>query len=410
MSRWKRIDRGGQPGQLLRHAVDPNRFLIRVGLGVDPRTQTRREYSEVFYGGKKQADARISELLREKYQNRLQKRSDMTVSELADQWLEAKVKISARTLTGYRNSLNTYVLPTLGNMKIRDVTLSDVQGLYNAMSAGTLPPSADEKTGWRGGKLSPATIRQTHAAVNQAFVYAVRNDYISRNPAEHAELPTRDTTERRALTTAELVRFIEATGTSYYGILYRFLAETGVRPGEACAITWPDVNLEDGTIKISKAVTKGPAGERVVSLPKTRSSNRLVFAPPGLLEALRAHHNQQQSLRLDASGHVFVNMDGKPLAPWRLNRRDLPRVLTIAGINPEGVSLYNLRHTFATSLLTSSVGDKVASDLMGHADVKITKNTYQHTDVDMQRAAALQRAAHLEAEAMRLRKEASMSN
>lgn len=107
---------------------------------------------------------------------------------------------------------------------------------------------------------------------------------------------------------------------------------------------------------------------------------------------------------------MFVTPDGNPLAPWRHNRRDLKRVLVAAGVKPEGFGLYNLRHTFASTLNASGANFRATSDLMGHATVKITQDTYTHTDADAQRAAALQRARFVEAEAKRQKREASMSN
>lgn len=425
MSRWQNHDRGGAPGQLRQSTTDPKRWQLRVSQGYDPLTRKRRkDYTETFYGGKKQAEARLNELVLLNYQKQLKPRSNMTLEQLADAWLEAKdpTHATSRTRTGYRKSFDNHILPSLGKAKVTDLEYSDIETLYQAMREGTLPPSTEEGKGWRGGKLSVATIRQAHAALRQALRHAVREKVIRDNPADLVELPRpdgqpvqavdadQDGTQQRHLKPGELVRFLEACHSSYYGIFYRLLAETGLRPGEACALTWPDVDLNEGTIRVNKAVTKGANGERVVRVPKTTRSRRVVYAPPALLEALRRHHGEQQSLNLDESGHVFVTPDGNPLAPWRHNRRDLKRVLVAAGVKPKGFGLYNLRHTFASTLNESGADFRATSDLMGHATVKMTQDAYTHTDADARRAAALKRAKFVEAEAKRQEAEASMSN
>lgn len=408
--RWITIDRGGAPGQLKQCTRDPKRWLLRVSLGRDPRTGKRLSRDEIYYGGKKGAEARLNELLQLKYQDRLQQKSNLTIREVAEQWLEVKTRtVTPRTLAWYEGTLANYLLPTLGHIRVADLTLETIDDLYSELIDGNPEvASAYDGSGWSGQPLSARTIRIAHNHLSQVMDFAVKRGWIMRNPTEHATLPENTRTKKRRLTIQEHTRFIDACGSSFYGTFYRLMLETGVRPGEACALTWDDVNLQDGTINIDKAMTKGANGERVIGTPKTEGSVRTVFAPR-LVGLLRAHQEQQIRNNLHSSGHVFTNMEGGALAPWTFNKRDLRRTLEAAGIDPKGISLYSFRHTFLTLTVNSDMQTKVASQLAGHTNLETT-NIYLDPDVEVRREAALKHAAYLDAQEALIRQEGKVSN
>ena len=380
MSSYVRVDRGNGPraGQLLQHKDDPKRWQVKVFLFRDE--QGRKRYrTEVVHGKKRDAEARLLELLQVKSTGSLTPRSRLTVRDLLKEWSDHKARdVAPRTLEQYRDALDRYVLPVLGHRKLSDLVLREVDQLYGLMLAGELPKPNGEP-GVTGRPLSARTVRLTHAALSQALSQAVRWGIIQHNPAAEATIPSHRPKEKQVLTAAERARFVEACRDSFYGVFYRLLVDSGLRPGEACALRWADVDLERGTISVQRAVTRGTGGEAVLAEPKTTKSRRTVPLLGGLRDDLLRHLEWQRERNLDGAGFVFTNQDGRMLRPWTFSTRDLERTLTCARITKR-VSLYSLRHTFATLHVAAGTPLKVVSDVLGHATIQQTANTYMHGD------------------------------
>ena len=380
MSAYVRVDRGNGPraGQLLRHKDDPKRWQVKVFLFRDEHGR-KRYRTEVVHGKKRDAEARLLELLQVKSTGSLTPRSRMTLRELAKEWSDHKARdVAPRTLQQYRDALDRYVLPVLGHRKVSDLTLREVDQLYGLMLAGELPAS-DGGFGVTGQPLSARTVRLTHAALSQALSQAVRWGLIQHNPAAEATIPSQRTKEKEVLTRDERARFVEACRDSFYGVFYRLLVDTGLRPGEACALRWTDVDFERGTITVQRTVTQGKDGEAVLAEPKTAKSRRTVPLLGGLRDELLRHFEWQRERNLDVIGFVLTNQDGRMLRPWTFSTRDWERTLKAARITKK-ISLYSLRHTFATLHVAAGTPLKVVSDLLGHATIQQTANTYMHGD------------------------------
>ena len=351
---------------------------MRVFLFRDEKGR-KRYRTEVVHGKRREAEARLLELLQVKSTGSLTPRSRLTVRDLAREWSEHKVRdVAPRTLEQYKDALERYVLPVLGHRKLGDLTLREVDQLYGLMLAGELP-APDKEGAKKPRKLSARTVRLTHAALSQALSQAVRWGIIQHNPAAEATIPTHRPKEKQVLTGAERARFLEAARASFYGSFYRLLVDTGLRPGEASALRWPDVDLERGAISVHRTVTRGKDGEAVMAEPKTAKSRRTVPLLGGLREELLRHREWQRERNLDGIGFVFTNQEGRMLRPWTFSTRDLARTLKQAKIT-KPITLYSLRHTFATLHVAAGTPLKVVSDVLGHATIQQTANTYMHGD------------------------------
>lgn len=398
MSRYVRVDRGSgsRAGQLLQHVSDPKRWQVKAFIGRDGKGK-KLYRSEVVHGRKRDAEARLIELLQDRNTGKLTPRSTATLADLVKEWTTHKAReVTPRTLAGYQATLDLYVLPSLGHRKLADINLREIDRLYAHMLDGKLPKPENAKY-WTGKPLSARTVRLAHAALSQALRQAVRWQMLPFNPAAEATLPTGRSKEKTALTAAERARFIAACETTFYKTFYRLLLDTGLRPGEACALTWGDIDFEAQRLTVSKATTKGKDGEGVTGEPKTVKSRRTIPLF-GLTDLLLEHRNWQAAHGLDRAGRVFTNQEGRPLAPWTFSRRELERTLKAAGITGD-FPLYSFRHTFATLHLASGTPLKVVSSWLGHSTIQQTANTYMHVSTDVSEDWAAKHVAFLEAAA-----------
>lgn len=377
--RYLRVRDGkSRPGQLFSHATDKKRWLAKIFSHRDGKG--RQKYlSKVVRGSKSDADLVLLEMHHQKRTGGLRPRSKATLRGLTAEWLEHKKRdVSPRTLSGYAYVLDRYVLPSLGHRKLADLEVRDIDKLYGMMLGGELP-SSDGAGGASGNPLSPRTIRLTHAALRQALSQAVTWGMLPNTPAAGVTLPKQRVSEKDWMTTAERARFIAASQQSFYGTLYRLMLDVGLRPGEAFGLRWTDIDFVRGTVSVNRAVTRDGSNGALLAEPKTAKSRRTVPLVAGLPNELLAHKERQREIGFAGEGFVFTNQSGRMLRPWTFNARDLARLVHAAGIG-KSLSLYSLRHTFATVALSTGVPIKIVSEWLGHTTIQQTADTYGHVD------------------------------
>jgi integrase len=183
--------------------------------------------------------------------------------------------------------------------------------------------------------------------------------------------------EIRPLSCDQTRAFLKAAEGNRLEALYTVAVHTGIRPGEILALEWDDVDLDSGTLQLNRALSDGE-----FDAPKTPRSRRQIKLTAGSVKALRAHRKRQLEERMQRAGLwrdyglVFPSTVGTPL-----NHRNLVRsfkaLLKSAGL-PQTVRLYDLRHTCATLLFSRNVHPKYVQELLGHASIALTLDTYSH--------------------------------
>ena len=167
------------------------------------------------------------------------------------------------------------------------------------------------------------------------------------------------------------------------------MASTGLRRGEALALKWTDIDLNGGTLKITKTVSR-IRRELVASTPKTAKSRREVPLSPGVIAMLRGHRKAQVAERLQAGDVwqdrdlVFATEHGGYVDP-----RNLLRALKTAGVKAgiDGIGLHTLRHSAATAMLEANVPIHVVSRILGHSSIAVTIDLYGHVNDESKREA-----------------------
>jgi integrase len=179
-------------------------------------------------------------------------------------------------------------------------------------------------------------------------------------------------------------------------------ATTGARRGEVCGLRWRDIDLEAGTVLISRSVVEAAHSVIVEKDTKTHASRRIAL-DPGTVSSLLTQQVRMRS-RADACGrtltdaaHVFSrDPDGdRPLAPNDVTKAFI-RVRTRAGL--DSVRLHDLRHFAATRMLVAGVPVRTVSGRLGHANAATTLGVYAHFVEASDRDAATTLGALLESQ------------
>jgi integrase len=142
------------------------------------------------------------------------------------------------------------------------------------------------------------------------------------------------------------------------------------------------VDLRDGRVSVRHTITKS-GGHLLLGEPKTAKSRRTITLTAGSLNALRAHRKRQLEEMMQRTGlwqdHglVFASQAGTFINPTNLRKRHFSSLLKRAGL-PADTRFHDLRHTCATLLLGKGVHPKFVQELLGHANIAITLDTYSH--------------------------------
>jgi integrase len=282
-----------------------------------------------------------------------------------------------RTFKDYGDLLRRYVRESLGKIKLSDLKAVHIQTLYGQMLE-------------RG--LSPRIVRYTHATLSSALKEAVKLDILPRNVATLVQLPKKNQKEMDVLSKDEAVLFLGTLEGVRMATMFSFALASGMRCQEYLGLQWKDINFEQGTATVQRAVVwHRTGGGWHFSQPKTAKSRRTVPLPSSVMQELRKHRiwQNQERLKLGAAWHqndlVFPSEIGTPLNPPNITRH-FKRILKKAGIRTS-IRLYDLRHTTATLLLQAGINPKIVSERLGHATIVLTLDTYSHVLPNMQRDA-----------------------
>ena len=377
---------------------------VTVDLGRDPTTDRRRRRYFTVRGGKQDAERALTAALRERDMGSDLDPGKVTLAEYLRRWLRhyAAPKVAPSTLQRYMGIVEQHLIPALGRLRLRDLRPAHIQAAYAAFG----------RRDGRGAALSAKTIREHHAVLREALNQAIRWQLMGRNPALAVSPPRPERRDMRVLSPEDAQRLLEAAAqTRYYPIFYLALA-TGARLGELLALRWPDVDVDRGTMQITRTARffsqraardlqamrpdrPGEGGEPASGVlfgqPKTSYSRRPVALSTETVRVLREHRRGQLSERMHAGPTyrdqdlVFADALGRPVYGSTVRRTFYSAV---RGAGLEHLRIHDLRHTAATLMLRAGINPKVVSERLGHAKVSITLDLYSHVLPDMQREAA----------------------
>jgi len=226
-------------------------------------------------------------------------------------------------------------------------------------------------------------------ATAAVFKWGVRQGYLGRNPCDLVDAPSPRKRIMRTLTPTEVEVMLEnATRNQYYPVIYTGVS-TGLRQAELLGLRWRDIDLDMSSISVSQVLYKR-CGVCTFKEPKTSRSSRRVAMTPKLALFLKDYKREREILNLELGRPlslddlVFANIDGKPIDPCTLTH-NFARIVKRAGLG--NVRFHDLRHTFASLMLSRGAKPKVISEALGHSSVAFTMDVYSHIIEGMQEEA-----------------------
>ena len=319
-----------------------------------------------------------------------------------DDYVDKNVKIS--TKSSYETIIQRHLIPYIGHIKLDKLKKADIEEMYlTLLKKGR----ADGK-----GGLSVKTVNNVALVLHKALSEAMKHELIIKNPADIADVPTLRSTntkkkEVEVLTRQEQEALINACGDDVYSVAIKVDLLTGMRLGELLGLQWKDINHQNRTLTICRQVNRlkdySPNAKAKTRLgiqddTKTKNSNRTIPIPEGLIKLFDRYKIQQdeQKRRFGKGYHhlgmIFSREDGYYIDPATF-RDHYQQKLNESGVKHH--TFHALRHTFATRALEAGIPVKVVSQLLGHASVQITMDTYMHVLPELQSEAMDKIAAYM---------------
>ncbi len=273
---------------------------------------------------------------------------------------QSDLAVSTRQL--YRAAGRLYLTPTLGSMRLAELSVSVVERALMTIRIDRGPQSA----------------RAARRALSSLCHYAVRHNALPSNPVRDTRPIACPRKPVRALTVpeaADLQARLRADPTAVRLDLpgfAEFMLGTGVRIGEACAIREAVLDVTAGTVHINATVVRvNGAGLHIQPRTKTAGSERILRLPPHLVRMLK--RRQANHLRLGPGGVIFASPAGLIRDPSN-TQADLRHALDRIGY--PWVSSHVFRKTVASRLDDEGYGIRHIADQLGHARPSTTLDYY----------------------------------
>lgn len=302
-------------------------------------------------------------------------KTNITFTDATGQWLESiQLHISRATYYKYEQLIRNYIAPFFDAVSFEALDTGILNQYYQETCV-------NEPTD--GHRLSEGNLRTILMIVNKTLEFAYDNryteirQYIKPCIAKTPHIVQVFTTEHQQ----RLERHLFSQHNKYSLAMMTALY-TGVRIGELCALKWSDVDLISGALNIRRTVQRLKTGDLapmpktvlMISPPKSRSSYRSIPLPGFVREYMLTFYNASQH-----EYYIFTDSGDHPLDPRTLQYA-YKRVLKSHDI--PYMNFHCLRHTFATRCITLGWDVKTLSEILGHADIKMTMDYYFHSSFE----------------------------
>jgi integrase len=305
----------------------------------------------------------------------------LTISKLCDMWLEkaAHRRRGRGPLAGSlrnpkyvendRGRIEAHIKPLLGHYKVRELNRSKIETYRDAVSRGEtkLTKKGRRRRGVTRVRGGEGTANRSLALLSTILSFAVREEIIDKNPCFGIERSAGNMRERFLSPEefgklGETIARAEREGAHPYGIaIIRLLALSGARKSEIQNLTWAQVDLRTGFLR----------------LPRSKTGPRLILITAAMRKVF------EELTPVEGTDLVFPNADRT--APFDGVPKMWNGIRRAAGLHD--VRLHDLRHSAASFALMSGVGLEVIGKLLGHRDIKTTRR-YAHLADVVVRAAA----------------------
>ena len=365
-------------------------YKFQLYVGIDPLTGKSIKTTRRGFKTKKEAQLAISRLQLEIEQGAFRKQTLDTYQDVYNLWIDKyRLTVKESTFVKTKEIFKLHILPLFGEYKIDKINVQVCQKHVNE---------------WFSTLKKYRSIR---AYASKVLDHAVTLGIIANNVMKNVTMPVnidppQEDEQENFYTKEQLVQFLkylkQESNFKHYA-LFRLLAFSGMRKGEALALTWNDINFTSKEIRINKTLSSGENNRLFVQTPKTKSSIRTLKMDKITLDILEEWNKLQKQdylklgiNTLKPNQLVFSNEDNKYLQP-AMTRKWMIRIQDKYSLKK--ITTHGLRHTHCSLLFEAGASLKEVQERLGHSDIQTTMNIYTHVTEKAKDEAAQKFASYM---------------
>ncbi|WP_438297873.1 tyrosine-type recombinase/integrase [Sporosarcina sp. FA15] len=350
-------------------------YRFKIYVGIDPLTGKEIRTTRSGFRTIKQAELALARIRVEIEKGTFRKQRAETYQEIYDLWVVSyENTVEASTFVKTTGIFKNHILPAMGAYRIEKIHVDICQKhVYE----------------W-ANKLKNYRMVKSYAA--KVLDFAIRRNFIQTNPFAYVDMPAASKNKatidedgfKNFYSREQLIEFLscmEKENNYKAYTFFRLLSYSGMRKGEALALTWNDINFSTNEIRINKAISRGRENQLYVKSTKTGVA-RTITIDAKTMTVLKDWKKTQKQVylmigfnTLQPKQLVFSNEHNGFLQPTK-TRKWIVHVQNKYLLKK--ISTHGLRHTHCTLLFEAGASLKDVQDRLGHSDVHTTMNIYAH--------------------------------
>lgn len=296
---------------------------------------------------------------------------NITLDGYFDEWVKSKRNnVKGNSLRSYKSCYKNHISPKIGSRKVQKIERREITKLQTELSE----------------TLSINSVNYIISVLNIVLNDAVMDEVIVRNPASGIktlknEEPKANETYHRALTEDEQKAFMQEMQEDYYYEFVALLLCTGMRIGEAAALTWGDIDQKNNVIHVNKTATYSENGSLIVgNTPKSEAGKRDIPMNDTIKGVLRQQRSKLGKIYPMNNNNVFLSVYGCLITNNAINRSisSALKRLECKGMYIEHFTAHALRDTFATRFIEQGGQPQTLKTILGHSSLAMTMDLYSH--------------------------------
>lgn len=347
--------------------------MFSLYIGVDPLTGKEMRTTRRGFKRSEEAKLALSQAKLQIYNGTFRKQQVKTFEDIYNLWINHYEKnVEESTFIKTIGIFKNHILPAMGNYRVEKISVDICQKHLDDWAS----------------KLVRFLMVKSYAS--KVLDFAIKRSYIQSNPFSLVEIPSRkkkgieNEDEENYYTREQLIEFLscskkEKNFKAY--ALFRLLSFSGMRKGEAFALSWKDLDFHKNEIRINKAIARGKDNMHYLKTTKTGIARTIDMDKETMAILKEWKEKQKQDYLMlgfntaQPKQLVFSNERNEYLQltktrKWIMHVQDKYKL--------KKITTHGLRHTHCTLQLEAGNDYKEVQVRLGHTDLKTTMNTYAH--------------------------------